>query len=350
MKIKSDPFKTEYLFFNCQIGSEPALKKELSLKYSFLRLSYSRPGFLTFKGPSEKLTLDLKLDLIFAQSYGLCLGRTQRAELTGRLRKLELNKKVRVHSWLAPLKKIDPKAKTETLPRNSELEIECYDNPLAQEGEIVLSLIFLPKDEIWIGAHRHSAPHLSYPGGLFTETPPPQAPSRAYLKIKEAVLWTGTQLRSSDLAIEIGSAPGGASYFLLSQGLRVIGIDPGEMAESVLHFDKNQFMHIRESVTQIALDPLPKNADWILLDMNVRPEKALLSAERLVKYYKNSILGVFLTLKLNEWELVDQIPEWKKRIQRLDLRHVQARQLSTNAREICLAGFTHAGLTRLRKI
>ena len=64
---------------------------------------------------------------------------------------------------------------------------------------------------------------------------PPDAVSRAWLKMEEAIALVAT----ADTAwrtrcAEIGSAPGGASQALLARGMEVIGIDPAEMAPAVL--------------------------------------------------------------------------------------------------------------------
>src|SRR5690606_18935733 len=60
--------------------NEDLLKAELSLKYPWLNLSYSRHGFLTYKNMGEKLALQdiAKLSIIFSRRFGLSIGRSQR--------------------------------------------------------------------------------------------------------------------------------------------------------------------------------------------------------------------------------------------------------------------------------
>ena len=87
------------------------------------------------------------------------------------------------------------------------------------------------KDEAFlVGYHTHTSKprsrprHSPFPGGKMDIILPPEAPSRAYLKIQEALLWSEAPLKSGDVVVEIGSAPGGASLALLNRGCTVVGI------------------------------------------------------------------------------------------------------------------------------
>ena len=63
---------------------------------------------------------------------------------------------------------------------------------------------------------------------------PQDAVSRAWLKMEEALRWSQLPIPRGARVADIGSAPGGASQALLAHGLLVTGIDPAEMAPSVL--------------------------------------------------------------------------------------------------------------------
>jgi 23S rRNA (cytidine2498-2'-O)-methyltransferase len=66
---------------------------------------------------------------------------------------------------------------------------------------------------------------------------PPEAPSRAYRKLEEALMWSqAPAARRRHRLSRIGSSPGGASYALLRRGVDVYGIDPAKMAPVVLDF------------------------------------------------------------------------------------------------------------------
>jgi 23S rRNA (cytidine2498-2'-O)-methyltransferase len=67
---------------------------------------------------------------------------------------------------------------------------------------------------------------------------PKDAPSRSTLKLAEAILTLLTDEQKATLrpglqAVDLGAAPGGWSWQLVSRGLRVTAIDNGPMAPSV---------------------------------------------------------------------------------------------------------------------
>ena len=49
------------------------------------------------------------------------------------------------------------------------------------------------------------------------------------------------------------------------------------------------------------------------------------------------IQGMLLTLKLLDWDLADQLPEYLARIRSWGFRFVRARQLAHNRQEVCVA-------------
>ena len=50
-----------------------------------------------------------------------------------------------------------------------------------------------------------------------------------------------------------------------------------------------------------------------------------------------SIRGMLLTLKLFEWQLAEELPEYVERVRRWGYNVVQVRQLQHNRQEVCLA-------------
>jgi 23S rRNA (cytidine2498-2'-O)-methyltransferase len=236
-------FESNFLFTTCQVGAEPTLKKELAREHPELKFAYSRPGFLTFKHPSETIRLDFELKSVFARAYGVSIGGlTQVADL-----KLpqDLNTKPRLHAWERditppgeePLNFVyGPKA-AEIETRFRTIHADAFESStIPKKGDFVLDVILLEENQphsFWLGAHLHSPSHSPWPGGRTPLTLPKEAPSRAYLKLEEGLLWSKAPVQRGDTAIEIGSAPGGASYALLKRGLKVVGIDPGQMAPLV---------------------------------------------------------------------------------------------------------------------
>jgi 23S rRNA (cytidine2498-2'-O)-methyltransferase len=156
--------------------------------------------------------------------------------------------------------------------------------------------------------------------------------------------WAGNPFRQGDTAVEIGSAPGGASFALLEQGLNVVGIDPGEMAQVV--FNHPKFKHFKKPVAMIPREELPESIEWILLDMNVEPRISLFAVDRLVTRTQSTLLGVFLTVKLNKWKIASEIPSMLEHVRAMGFVRVKAAQLSHHKQEIAIFGLTRLGVRR----
>ena len=163
---------------------------------------------------------------------------------------------------------------------------------------------------------------------------PPEAVSRAWLKMEEALRWAELPIPSGARVAEIGSAPGGASQALLGRGLLVTGIDPAEMHPTVLAHP--HFTHIRRRSTQVRRREFRK-IRWLTADMNVAPNYTLDAVEGIVTHPEVHIRGLLLTLKLPQWKLAAHIPEYLDRIRGWGYNLVRARQLQHDRREICVA-------------
>lgn len=355
---KSDSF----IFTVCQAGAELALKKEIVQRYSEFHPAFSRPGFITFKkAQTGELSPDFELQLVFARAYGLsdCKGSLQ--DFGARLALFQSwalksgRGKLRLHFLERDFHPVgeEPKgfvigerarkAKLDFLSLIPEEKRDLFfEEEKAQLGDWVLDFIVVEEAEIWMGHHIHTSFHSPFPGGRPTGiVVPPEAPSRAYLKLEEALLWSGAPLQAGDCAVEIGSAPGGSCLALLRRGLEVVGIDPGEM-DPVISQDP-KFTFIQKTVASVLREDLPENVHWLLLDMNVVPSVSLFSVDRLASRMKDSLLGVLLTVKINQWKWADQIPSMLEHIQAMGMQKVRATQLSSNGQEIFIYGLTRKG-------
>jgi len=359
------PKSTPFIFFTCQVGAETALKSELAREYPLWRLAFSRPGFLTFKVPPDvDLPDDVGQSLVFARTCGFCLGKVEgttaaeRAQsvwsLIGALPVTEL------HVW--PRDRFTPGFRDYEpgqTPQSREIEVAiraagdaCSPPfPAAQErpsltpsrgkhsadekpGPLVADVVIVEPGEWWVGYHRAGSLAATWPGGFLEVDLPAEAVSRAWLKMHEAVLWSGFRFRSGQKCVEIGSAPGGASQFLLESGLKVIGVDPAAMHPSVLA-DPN-FKHIRKRSKEVPRREF-LGVDWLTADINLPPNYTLDTVKSIVSHRGVKFKGLLLTLKLVEWSLADEIPKYIARLRALGFRTVRARQLHHNRQEICVA-------------
>jgi 23S rRNA (cytidine2498-2'-O)-methyltransferase len=201
-------------------------------------------------------------------------------------------------------------------------------------GDWVLDVITAPGEPLLLGLHTHSAGHSPDPGGRSKLVLPAEAPSRAWLKLEQALAWSGLPLRRGQTAVEIGSAPGGACFALVERGLLVVGVDPGAMEPRLLA--RPEFRHLPLPLGALRREQLPPRVDWLLLDVNLAPQVALHAIKRIVATLRPTLRGVIFTLKLNDWSLAAEVPALCRRVAAMGLPNVRATQLCANRREICV--------------
>jgi 23S rRNA (cytidine2498-2'-O)-methyltransferase len=345
----------DFLFVTCQVGAEKALKEELARHWPAFRLAFSRPGFLTFKLPDgHGLAADFDLESVFARAYGFSLGaisgKTQE-ELAAAAWNLCKGRTIqRIHVWERDrcepgTHRFEPTITAEAqeahgvlfrgCPRPQNLAKNASDPLAAARGEeMILDCGIISPDQWWVGYHRAKSIPSCYPGVMMSLELPPDAVSRAWLKMEEGLCWSQLPIPRGARVAEIGSAPGGASQALLARGLIVTGIDPAEMAPAVLNHPR--FTHIRRRSLEVRRRDFQK-IRWLTADMNVAPEYTLDSVEGIVLHPRVNIRGMLLTLKLPQWELASHLPEYVARIRSWGFNVVRARQLQYDRREVCVA-------------
>ena len=109
-------------------------------------------------------------------------------------------------------------------------------------------------------------------GEIFFEECKEEPPSRAYLKLWEALTIAGKMPSNGSRCLEIGSSPGGWTWVLASLGAEVISVDRSPLAPNVakmpgVHFKAgNAFSMLPETIGAV---------DWIFSDVACYPEKLL---------------------------------------------------------------------------
>ncbi len=117
-----------------------------------------------------------------------------------------------------------------------------------------------------VGAQPAVEAHALHPGGRARMKVDPAAPSRAAMKLEEALDWFGAAPSRGDRCADLGAAPGGWTHVLLGRGAHVLAVDPGSMAPALARH--KQLEHIRGS----AFDLEPERpVDWLFCDMVWRP-------------------------------------------------------------------------------
>lgn len=353
---------SRFLFAACQTGAERAIKHELARQWPDFRFAFSRPGFITFRLPEgHELRDDFDLRSVFARTFGLSLGKVdgQIAEQNaGTLWSMAADRKVdHVHVWqrdvgLPGEKGFEPGVtslaaevgriiadRRPAAMSNRSLPV----NLVARSGDHVLDCILVEPDQWWIGCHRATTLPTRWPGGTPKIDLPPHAVSRAYLKMREALLWSRFPISAGDHCVELGSSPGGSCQALLDRGLIVTGIDPADMDEALVA-DPN-FTHVKARGADLKRREF-SSMKWLMADSNVAPRHTLDTVENIVTNRRVNVRGVLLTLKLPDWKLAESIPEYVERIRSWGYQYVRARQLAYNRQEICVAALRRRQMRR----
>lgn len=348
-----------FIYMVCQHGAEAALKKEVARRFPKFSLAFSRPGFVTFATPDD-LVRDRKfqMNLTFARTWGYSLGKVTGSDpqqlaagvwslLGQRFPKDILAEFKHLHVW-----ERDPHVPGDFNfePGISVLADEMGDlllqtkpdlgqewqltlNEDAAVGVRIIDCVIVEPGEWWIGWHRANLTETRWPGGVPEIEVPSDMISRTYLKTSEALKWSEFEITPVDQAIEIGSSPGGSCQALLQLGIEVVGIDPAEMDPLVL--EHPNFKHIRGKAKELKRG-IFKECTWLIADASVAPNYTLDTVEAIVTHESVSVLGLILTIKLTNWDLADEIPQFNKRVRSWGFDKVRARQLAFNRQEFCI--------------
>jgi 23S rRNA (cytidine2498-2'-O)-methyltransferase len=312
----------DFVFATCGPGLEPALKLDVARTRPELRFAYSRPGLVTFKS-TRAVRHDDAPGSVFAHVWGRSIGAAS-DPATAKLQLASLGA-TRVHVFAREPDAAGDLARWQGLGAGGP----------AEPGELVADVIVGPADDepAWLGAHRHDRLRLPHAGGAIPVEVPADAPSRAYAKIEEAIAWARLPIEAGHVALEIGAAPGGAVLALARRGVEVWGVDTGELAPGVLALPGVH--HVAKKVGALRWEELPPRIDWLLVDVNLAPQVALHEVARLMPRLAPALRGAVLTLKLNDWAFVSELPALVDRIRQMGLRDVRVRHLPSNRREVC---------------
>jgi len=331
----------------CAYGAEGIVKDNLAA--SGWRLAFSRPGFVTAKhDDNAALPKDI---FIRTACHSLGSGKSGNSdELVDRL--LAAIDPVaapfdQLHVWprdRAPIGRFDfepgvdevsAAVASHLVHRLGPERLRCAAaNEIAQPSETVLDVVLVDPSHWFFGTHTATTLPTRWPGGVQPVAPEYEPISRAYYKAAEAIAWSGFDLRPDDLAVEVGSAPGGACGRLLELGLHVIGVDPAEMDPRIA--DHPRFIHYAARAGDLPRR-IFRGAKWLLVDSTVKPDATLSTVRNLIQSRDTSFQGCLITMKLGDYERASQIPRWQAEVERWRPRKIEVRHLARNRCEVCFA-------------
>jgi 23S rRNA (cytidine2498-2'-O)-methyltransferase len=153
-------------------------------------------------------------------------------------------------------------------------------------------------------------------------------PSRAYLKLWEALTWLGEQPGAGELCLDLGASPGGWSFALAALGAEVLSVDKAPLDADVAAL--SNVTVLRESA--FALEPASIGAiDWLFSDVICYPERLLTLVERWLGHARR----IVCTIKLQGEPRPDVIARFAA------IEGARVRHLFHNRHELTFAWASH---------
>jgi 23S rRNA (cytidine2498-2'-O)-methyltransferase len=335
-----------FYYATCQVGAEKAVKANILAEFPHLRFSFSRPGFITFKEESNQKAPILVVSSPFARLWGVSVGQAKDSSAL-----LDLLKKVPAGSTVHAFQRDQavPGDEPEGYIPNQQISalvesLKQSDLPALQWNGVpsddasVYDLIWIDDFHLFLGKHYHASGLDPAPGNQPLIQLPKESPSRAYLKIAEAIHRFKPEHQPGMQVLEIGCSPGGATTAMLSLGFRVTGVDPKKMDDRLYSHSKFHFIQ-KMAIALLPNDLIEVNPEWIVMDMNIAPLEAIDEIFHVVSCLRKNwgrrlnLRSGFLTIKLNDWKFAESIPLYLKRIEECGFRDLIAIQLCSNRQE-----------------
>ncbi|ADO73810.1 SAM-dependent methyltransferase [Stigmatella aurantiaca] len=134
-----------------------------------------------------------------------------------------------------------------------------------EEGARLVSLCLAPGLAVLGEVLAREALSLA-PGGRRRMRREGDAPSRAAMKLEEALDGLPFEPGRGEVCVDLGAAPGGWTQRLVARGARVIAVDPAKLMPELASHPRVR--HIQESAFAFAPE---EPADWLFCDMAWRP-------------------------------------------------------------------------------
>ena len=341
-----------FYFATCQNGSEKAVKAEVLDEFPRLKFAFSRPGFITFKEDSDATPAIPEVRGVFVRLWGQSVSQAKDMDALLKMVEEIPNLSI-VHLFerdpLPPgseLDQVDTNANIQSLKEKlpEALQRRFRWNAVPKNNDMVYDLIWIDDFHVFLGKHIHLAHLDPAPGNQPEIKVPAHSPSRAYLKIEEAIHRFKPKLEKGMQVLEVGCSPGGATVAMIARGLQVTGVDPKFM-DPQLNGERN-FRFIQKIAKVVTAEDLRNiNPDWIVMDMNIAPLEAIDELAHVIQMLRKNwakslkIKHGFLTIKLNDWKFSASIPLYMKRLHECGFRDMVAMQMVSNRQEF----FVYAG-------
>ncbi len=190
----------------------------------------------------------------------------------------------------------------------------------------------LSTEGLWVAAAPPAALTSPKAAGRYRMRMDPDAPSRSYLKMEEALDRLGIEPREGESVIDLGAAPGGWTYAFAKRGCQVTAVDNGPLRLPGACVRRVEHVHADGMTWH--LPPLLPPVDWLVGDMLIPPGKAF----HLLKYWVGGkhCRRLVLNIKLPQEQpvpVLEPILAWLR-----GKGSFQVRQLYHDRREVTVFG------------
>jgi 23S rRNA (cytidine2498-2'-O)-methyltransferase len=187
------------------------------------------------------------------------------------------------------------------LPRLSE---EVREARVERGADRLVQVWPIDEERALVGVTTAAEAITTSPGGKVRMRRPDDAPSRAGLKLEEAIGWIGIGPDKGDLCVDLGAAPGGWSQVAVKRGATVIAVDPARMK---VDLPKTRFTHVQLNAFEFAPS---ETLDWLLCDMAWRPlEVAALVAKWGRRVWARQLIANFKLPMKKKAEMMSRVRE-----------------------------------------
>jgi len=194
-------------------------------------------------------------------------------------------------------------------------------------GATLVDLVFVSSTEVALGAIEPSLALTLHPQGRARMKVAGDRPSRAARKVEEALDWLGLSPGPGEVCVDLGAAPGGWSWSLLTRRARVVAVDPAELRPDVARHPR--LTHVKASAFTFAPD---EPIDWLFCDMAWRPREA---AQMLAKWARKRWARILVAnLKLPMKQKAEMVRELREILHGGGWQRVRSRQLYHDRDEI----------------